>query len=112
MLGGGERERSELERVFKALAHATRRDILVGLHAHPGQMTAGEIASRFACSWPTTSRHLRQLEEAGLVTVDRQGREWRYGLENARLYRVVSNWIQWFTPMRGQLETERKQGVQ
>ncbi len=111
MLGGGERERAELERVFKALAHATRRDILVRLHARAGHMSAGEIASRFACSWPTTSRHLRLLEEAGLVSVDRRGREWLYGLENARLYRVVGDWLKWFTPLQHQRREESKQGV-
>ena len=38
-------------------------------------MTAGEIAGRFGCSWPTTSRHLKQLEAAGLVAVETRGRE-------------------------------------
>ena len=112
MLGASERERTELESVFKALAHATRRDILVGLHARAAPMTAGEIASRFTCSWPTTSRHLRLLEEAGLVSVDRRGREWRYGLENARLYRVVGDWLKWFTPLGHQRLEKNEQGVQ
>lgn len=37
-------------------------------------MTAGEIAERFSCTWPTTSRHLRVLESAGLVRVEKRGR--------------------------------------
>ena len=59
-------------------------------------MTAGEIAHRFSCSWPTTSRHLRLLEEARLVRVDRQGREWIYVLETDRIRRVVGGWVGWF----------------
>jgi len=59
-------------------------------------MTAGDIARRFSCSWPTTTRHLRQLEQAGLVCVERVGRERIYRLEAERLRRVVGDWIAWF----------------
>ena len=94
--GRGEQELEDLEVVFKALAHASRRHVLVVLNARGGSMTAGEIARRFSCSWPTTSRHLRILEEAGLVRVDRQGREWIYVLETERIRRVVGGWADWF----------------
>jgi DNA-binding transcriptional ArsR family regulator len=94
--GRGERELEELESVFKALGHASRRHILIVLNARGGSMTAGQIARRFSCSWPTTSRHLRILEEAGLVRVDRQGREWNYVLETDRITRVVGGWVRWF----------------
>ena len=94
--GRGERELEDLEVVFKALAHASRRHVLVVLNARGGSMTAGEIARRFSCSWPTTSRHLRILEDAGLVRVDRQGREWVYVLETDRIRRVVGGWVGWF----------------
>lgn len=56
-------------------------------------MTAGEIAKRFSCSWPTTSRHLKQLEEAGLVAVERHGREWIYTLDRGNLQQVVGDWL-------------------
>lgn len=59
-------------------------------------MTAGQIAGRFSCSWPTTSRHLRLLEEAGLVEVHRSGRERLYTVDNRRLKRVVGGWLGWF----------------
>jgi DNA-binding transcriptional ArsR family regulator len=59
-------------------------------------MTAGEIADRFSCSWPTTSRHFRKLEDAGLVDVRRSGREWMYRLDQKRLA-VVSEWLAWFS---------------
>jgi len=57
-------------------------------------MTAGEIADRFSCSWPTTSRHLRKLESAGLVEVERAGREWIYRLNRKRLG-VATEWLGW-----------------
>jgi DNA-binding transcriptional ArsR family regulator len=59
-------------------------------------MTAGEIAVRFACSWPTTSRHLGQLELAGLVRVERRGRERVYAVDRERLDRVAGGWLAHF----------------
>jgi DNA-binding transcriptional ArsR family regulator len=59
-------------------------------------MTAGKIADRFHCSWPTTTRHLRVLEQAGLVTVEKRGRERVYKLRTERLLRVAGEWLDWF----------------
>ncbi len=59
-------------------------------------MTAGEIASRFDCTWPTTSRHLKQLEEAGLVEVESRGRERTYHVNTKLLERVVGGWLERF----------------
>lgn len=56
-------------------------------------MTAGEIADRFAHSWPTTSGHLRQLEAAGLVHVERAGRERRYSVDVDRLFEITNRWF-------------------
>ncbi len=90
------RELEELGRVFSGLAHPSRRHILLVLRYHGGAMTAGEIASRFECSWPTTSRHLKQLEEAGLVAVENRGRERVYQLDSDCLQRVVAGWLAHF----------------
>ena len=87
---------NDLDLVFKALAHETRRHVLVVLQARGGSMTAGEIAGRFSCTWPTTSRHLRILERAGLVRTQRRGREWLYVLDRRRLREVAGQWIDWF----------------
>ena len=56
-------------------------------------MTAGALADRFACSWPTTTRHLRVLEDAGLVRVEQVGRERRYSLDRERLVAVTRLWL-------------------
>jgi DNA-binding transcriptional ArsR family regulator len=86
-------ELDEIDRVFAALAHASRRQILGVLRARGGRVRAGDIASRFACSWPTTTRHLRVLEDAGLVRVEQEGRERWYVLEAKRLQRVAGAWL-------------------
>ncbi len=94
--GRGVRELRDIDEVMRALSHASRRHILVVLLARGGRMTAGEIAKRFSCAWPTTSRHLRVLQGAGLVRVERQGREWLYVLESLRLREVVLGWLRHF----------------
>jgi DNA-binding transcriptional ArsR family regulator len=92
-----ERELADAESVFNALAHASRRHILLVLHFRGGEMSAGEIANRFACSWPTTTRHLRILEQAGLVRVEKRGRERMYRLDTERLLGVGSGWFKPFS---------------
>lgn len=94
--GRGIRELLDLDVVLRALGHASRRHVLVVLNARGGRMSAGSIARRFACAWPTTTRHLRVLEAAGLVRVERVGREWQYVLESERLRRVVGGWLRHF----------------
>src|SRR5262245_22886986 len=84
--------------VFAALAHASRRHILVVLQARGGRVKAGEIASRFACSWPTTTRHLRVLEDAGLVRVTQRGRERIYTVDRERLERIAGRWLALLLP--------------
>ncbi|MDA1263840.1 MAG: metalloregulator ArsR/SmtB family transcription factor [Planctomycetota bacterium] len=89
------RDLADVEAVFDALSHETRRHVLLVLHFRGGEMTAGRIAERFECSWPTTSRHLKVLVESGLVSVEKQGRERIYRLNRERLA-VVERWLGWF----------------
>ena len=89
-------ELQAVDDVFRALSHASRRHILLVLRFHGGRMTAGEIAGRFACSWPTTTRHLRQLQDAGLVEVEKSGRERVYRLADKRIRGIVGGWLDWF----------------
>ena len=86
---------ADYDAVFSALDSGARRQILMVLHFRGDKMTSGEIADRFSCAWPTTSRHLRKLENAGLVEVQRSGREWIYRLNRKRLA-VVTQWLDWF----------------
>ena len=90
------RELEDLEQVFDALAHATRRHILLVIRFRGGAVPAGTIAARFSHTWPTTTRHLRVLENAGLVRVERQGRERIYSVVTERLRDVAGRWLAWF----------------
>jgi DNA-binding transcriptional ArsR family regulator len=82
--------------VFGALSHPSRRQILMVLRARGGSVKAGDIARRFSCSWPTITRHLKQLEDAGLVIAERAGRERIYQLNQKRLLKVTGGWLAHF----------------
>ena len=83
-----------LDAVITALAHPARRQMLLTIHLR-GEMSAGDVAARFSHAWPTTTRHLRVLEHAGLVRFERQGRRRVYRVEQGRLG-LVAEWLSWF----------------
>lgn len=68
-------------RAFQALADETRRAILRLLR--DGPLTSGDIAAKFNSSWPTISRHLAVLRDAGLVVPQRKGQEIYYELNTS-----------------------------
>ena len=82
-----------LQAVCAALAHPARRQVLLAVHFR-GAMTAGDIAGRFTHAWPTTTRHLRVLEEAGLLRHERKGRTRLYRVDEERLS-VLEEWLSW-----------------
>src|SRR3712207_6755164 len=87
---------TDLEAVFAALAHASRRQILLMIwFGGGGVVSAGQIASRFHHAWPTISRHLRVLEQAGLVIHEKQGRIRLYRLNRKKL-ELAREWLGWF----------------
>ncbi|HEV7691305.1 MAG TPA: metalloregulator ArsR/SmtB family transcription factor [Hyphomonadaceae bacterium] len=83
------------ETLFTALAHPARRHILMTLNFEGGDMIAGDIAALFAHAWPTTTRHLKVLEDAGLVKHEKQGRERVYILDRKKLA-LARDWLDWF----------------
>ena len=64
---------SETDRLFHALADATRRDIV--RHALGGEHSVSSLARRYPVSFAAVQKHVAVLEGAGLVTKRRQGRE-------------------------------------
>jgi DNA-binding transcriptional ArsR family regulator len=81
----------ELSRVFSALADPTRRQILVRLSQ--GQATVGELAEPFSISLPAISRHLKVLEQAGLISRDRRA-QWRTNTLRADRLQEATTWIE------------------
>jgi DNA-binding transcriptional ArsR family regulator len=81
--------------VFRAMADPTRRDILQMLRKGP--LNSGEIADRFDASWPTISRHLAVLNDAGLVRSVRHKQEIRYELNTSVLHDLAQHLIELVT---------------
>jgi DNA-binding transcriptional ArsR family regulator len=100
--GSAEERLAALDAVVSALAHPARRQILLTVHFR-GSMAAGEIAGRFAHAWPTTTRHLRVLETAGLLAHEKVGRTVMYRINRRRLA-VLNEWLAWF----GDLATDKE----
>ena len=83
----------DVDVVFAALSHPARRHVVLLLSHLGGELSSGYLAARFQHSWPTTTRHLKVLEDAGLVHVTRKGRSSHYRLDRERLQRVLGEWL-------------------
>lgn len=77
--------------MWRALADPTRRGILDGLRAGP--RTTGALADSYPTTRFTVMRHLDVLESAGLITVERRGRERLNHLNPVPLQQVVERWV-------------------
>ncbi len=86
-VGGGE----SVGPVFAALADPTRRHLVEALAAEPGT-TATALAAGLPISRQAVAKHLKQLDEAGLVSRRRRGREAQFELETEPLAEAVA-WI-------------------
>ncbi|MGZ5366867.1 MAG: ArsR/SmtB family transcription factor [Aeromicrobium sp.] len=80
----------QLSKVFSALSDPTRRDILVRLGK--GVATVTELAEPFPISLPAVSRHLKVLEQAGLISRDRQA-QWRTSTLRAEPLKEATTWM-------------------
>ena len=84
------------DRVFKALADPTRRFLLDLLFAREGQ-TLTELESAVEMTRYGVMKHLKVLEEAGLVVTRRSGREKLHFLDAVPIRQVHDRWIDKYT---------------
>ncbi|MBK1789251.1 ArsR/SmtB family transcription factor [Prauserella cavernicola] len=80
-----------LSRVFSALADPTRRDIVARLSV--GDATVGQLAEPYGVSVQAVSKHLKVLEEAGLVSRSREAQRRPCHLE-AEVFDLMTKWIE------------------
>jgi len=81
-----------VDAVFRALADPTRRQLLDELFRADGQ-TLGALEARFEMSRFGVMKHLRQLEEAGLVVTRRRGREKLHFLNPVPIRLIHDRWV-------------------
>ncbi len=84
-----------MDEVFKALADPTRRALLDELFRTDGQ-TLGALETRFSMTRFGVMKHLKQLEEAGLVVTKRRGREKLHFLNPVPIRLVHDRWVSKF----------------
>ena len=82
---------AEADLVWKALADPTRRAILMRLTDN--EHTVSELACPFDISLPAVSKHLRVLENAGLILREKQGRVHRFHLDAGPM-KDAASWIE------------------
>lgn len=82
--------------VFQAIADPIRRDI-IGLLAEKS-LTVNAVAEKFDISRPAVSKHIRILNECGIIVINQKGRE-RYCKIQPKNLVPVSEWIQQYTKL-------------
>jgi DNA-binding transcriptional ArsR family regulator len=85
----------EIDKVFKALADPSRRELLDRLHAKNGQ-TLGELCSGLDMARQSVTQHLDLLEGANLISVQRQGREKLHFFNPVPIHDIYERWIRKF----------------
>ena len=81
----------QLSRVFAALADPTRRDMVARLTT--GDATVNDLAAPYSVTVQAVSKHLKVLEEAGLVTRSREAQRRPVHLE-AEVFDLMTKWIE------------------
>src|SRR5450755_1816533 len=85
----------EIDKVFKALADPSRRELLDRLHAKNGQ-TLSELCKGLDMARQSVTQHLGLLEDANLISVQRQGRERLHYFNPVPIHEIYARWIRKF----------------
>lgn len=86
----------DMDHVFHALAHSTRRAILDHLRQQPGQ-PVGALAAQFDVSRIAVMNHLTVLERAGLIISEKDGRTRRLYLNIIPIQMIHDRWSDAFS---------------
>lgn len=100
-----------MDAVFKALADASRRDLLDRLRADNGQ-TLSQLCERLAMTRQAVSKHLGILEEANLVATVKRGREKLHYLNPVPIHEIGERWIGKFERSRLQALSDLKKNLE
>jgi DNA-binding transcriptional ArsR family regulator len=100
-----------MDEVFKALADASRRELLDRLRTENGQ-TLNELCARLDMTRQAVSKHLTLLEEANLVATVRRGREKLHYLNPVPIHEIAERWIGKFENHRLRALSEMKKALE
>jgi len=97
--------------VFRALADASRRQLLDRLHRENGQ-TLGELCQGLDMTRQAVAKHLSVLEKANLVSVRRRGREKLHFINPVPINSIAERWISKFEAPRLNALSELKRTLE
>jgi uncharacterized protein YndB with AHSA1/START domain len=100
-----------VDAVFKALADPTRRSLLDELFREDGQ-TLSALETRFSMTRFGVMKHLKQLEEAGLIVTKRKGREKQHFLNPVPIRLIYDRWVSKYAEPWAAGLTELKQRLE
>jgi len=84
-----------INKLFKAIADPTRREIFHALVLATTALSITQISNQFDISRQGVTKHIKTLEEAGLVFIDAQGRE-RFCNANTKPLKEVNKWLKFY----------------
>jgi len=84
-----------ITKLFKTIADPTRREIFHALVFTTSALSITQISNQFEISRQGVTKHIKTLEDAGLVYIDTQGRE-RFCNANAKPLKEVNKWIKFY----------------
>jgi len=84
-----------ITKLFKAIADPTRREIFHALVLATSALSITQISNQFEISRQGVTKHIKTLEDAGLVYIDSQGRE-RFCNANAKPLIEVNKWLKFY----------------
>ena len=102
---------ADMDKVFKALADPSRRQLLDRLHANNGQ-TLGQLCAHLDMTRQAVTKHLAVLEEANLVAVIWRGREKLHYLNPVPIHEIAERWIGKFERGRLRVLAELKKQLE
>jgi DNA-binding transcriptional ArsR family regulator len=100
-----------MDKVFKALADESRRELLDRLHANNGQ-TLGQLCENLSMTRQAVTKHLAILEEANLVVSMWRGREKLHFLNPLPIHEIAERWISKFERTRLEAIRELKKRLE
>ena len=88
-------QNKKIDKIFKAIADPTRRDILHALVVAAVALPITEISAQFDISRQGVTKHIRTLEDADLVGIKKEGRE-RMVFANPSALKSVGDWLKFY----------------
>ncbi|MFD2725087.1 ArsR/SmtB family transcription factor [Hyunsoonleella rubra] len=85
----------KITKLFKAIADPTRRDIFHALVLAASALSITQISNQFDMTRQGVTKHIKTLEEAGLVYIKAQGRE-RFCNANPKELKEVNKWLKFY----------------